>query len=478
MNEIEAQISEWKSAVLKHRAVSSEDVEELEGHLRDQIAELSSGGPSSSGPSSSGLSSGGLSEEEAFLIAVRRIGATDKVTAEFARVHSDRLWKQLTAIQSEPASTPRFVWMVVFAIAAAIAMQIGRLFWTADTGLGGGLSSGTGSSGSWFFRSLGLFLFVPLVAWFVFLRKPGWKLAAILAAISAGLVAASWLFPFGTQSTAPDGVSASEIVFGLHLPILLWLVAGIAFLARQWRSQERRMDFYRFSGEWLIYYTLIAIGGWILMMLTAAILMPFSWQVISELYFWLIPSGMAGAVIVAAWLVEAKQSIIENLAPVLAAIFTPLFALLISASAVLYLATRVWVNFNRELLLSFDALLLVVVALVVYGISARDSARPVGANDWIRFAAVVSAIVLDGLVLVSMLSRIGEYGLTPNRVAAFGLNLILLLNLLGTVWFSLRHLTGRATISGLERWQTEYLPVYFAWLAFVVLLLPVLFSFA
>lgn len=474
MSGIEDQISEWKSAVLKHRAVSSEDVEELEGHLRDQIAELTSGGPGSSGQGSSGLT-----EEEAFLIAVRRIGATDKVTAEFARVHSNRLWKQLTAIQAEPASTPKLVWMVVFALAAAIAMQIGRLFWTADTGSGGMWSSGIGSSGTWFLRSYGLFLFLPLVAWFVFLKKPGRKLTIILAAVSVGLIAAAWLFPFTSQSPALDGTfSASEIVFALHLPILLWLVAGIAFLARQWRSQERRMDFYRFSGEWLIYYTLIAIGGYILMMLTAAILMPFSWQVTYEVYFWLIPSGMAGAVIVAAWLVEAKQSIIENLAPVLAAIFTPLFALLISASAVLYLATRVWVNFNRELLLSFDALLLVVVALVVYGISARESTRPVGANDWIRFVAVLSAIVLDGLVLASMIGRIGEYGLTPNRVAALGLNLILLLNLLGTVWFSLRHLTGRATIGGLERWQTGYLPVYFAWLAFVVLLLPALFGFA
>src|SRR5688572_31940123 len=32
---------------------------------------------------------------------------------------------------------------------------------------------------------------------------------------------------------------------------------------------------------------------------------------------WLIPCGAMGALIVASWLVEAKQSVIENMAPVL-----------------------------------------------------------------------------------------------------------------------------------------------------------------
>jgi hypothetical protein len=36
--------------------------------------------------------------------------------------------------------------------------------------------------------------------------------------------------------------------------------------------------------------------------------------------------GGAGAVIVASWLVEAKQSVIENMAPVLTRLFTPFFA--------------------------------------------------------------------------------------------------------------------------------------------------------
>src|SRR5690606_20786877 len=171
------------------------------------------------------------------------------------------------------------------------------------------------------------------------------------------------------------------------------------------RSSARRMDFLRFSGEWAIYYTLIALGGAVLVGLTLLVLTPISPEATDVVGTWVVPSGAAGAVIVAAWLVEAKKSIIETVAPVLTAIFTPLFAVMLVVAAVAYLVSGVWRDFDRELLAGFDLLLLVVVALVVYGISARDTTKGTGVMDAIRLCAVAAAVVLDGLVLVSMLAR-------------------------------------------------------------------------
>ncbi|MDQ1514049.1 MAG: hypothetical protein QOC59_1891, partial [Microbacteriaceae bacterium] len=186
----------------------------------------------------------------------------------------------------------------------------------------------------------------------------------------------------------------------------------------------------------------------------------------------------AGAVVVAAWLVEAKKSVIENIAPVLTAIFTPLFAVMLVVSAVLYAAVGIGRRFDRNLLTGFDVLLLVVLALVLYGLSARDPLRRAGLMDGLRLAAVVAALVLDLLVLGSMLARLGEFGFTANRVAALGLNLLLVVDLAGTAWFSGRLLAGRAGAVRLERWQTAYLPVLGLWAAFVVIVLPPLFGFA
>ena len=97
--------------------------------------------------------------------------------------------------------------------------------------------------------------------------------------------------------------------------------------------------------------------------------------------------------------------------------------------------------------------------------------------DGIQLVAVVSALVLDVMVLGAMIARIGDLGFTPNRTAALGLNLVLLVNLAGAAWLSARFLTGRSRLHSLERWQTTYLPVFALWAAAVVVVLPLLFAF-
>jgi len=97
--------------------------------------------------------------------------------------------------------------------------------------------------------------------------------------------------------------------------------------------------------------------------------------------------------------------------------------------------------------------------------------------DRIQLVAVVSALALDLMVLASIVARIGDLGFTANRTAVLGLNLVLLVNLAGAAWLSVRFLRGRTRLHRLERWQTGYLPVFALWAATVVVVLPLLFSF-
>jgi hypothetical protein len=83
-------------------------------------------------------------------------------------------------------------------------------------------------------------------------------------------------------------------------------------------------------------------------------------------------------VLVSAWLVSAKQRVIENIAPVLTKVFTPLFTLMMLALIVASVMQWNLVDGSRDLLIAFDFVLVVVVALLVYSISARDPARPPG----------------------------------------------------------------------------------------------------
>jgi hypothetical protein len=190
------------------------------------------------------------------------------------------------------------------------------------------------------------------------------------------------------------------------------------------------------------------------------------------------PCGAAGAVLVASWLVEAKQSVVENMAPVLTRLFTPLFAALLLT----FLGTVLWtgrgIDISRNVLIAFDLLLVVVLGLLLYSVSARDPRSPPGAFDLLQVVLVASALLADAVALWAIAARIGEFGFTPNRVAALGENVILLVNLAWSAVLYVRFLRGRGSFASVERWQTSYAPVYAAWAALVVIVFPLVFAFA
>ena len=237
------------------------------------------------------------------------------------------------------------------------------------------------------------------------------------------------------------------------------------------------MDFIRFTGELFIYYVLIALGGGVLMALSVGIFEAIGIKMEPYIQNWIVPCGAVGATVIASWLVEAKQSVIENMAPVLTRIFAPLFALLLIAFIVTMASTGLAIDVKREVLILFDLLLVVVFGLVLYSASARDSTSAPGVADWIQLTLVGTALVVDVLALWAIGSRITEFGFTPNRVAALGENIVLLVNLGGAALLYAGFIRGRAAFSRLCDWQTFYLYVLAAWAAVVAFIFPPLFAY-
>jgi hypothetical protein len=445
MDGVESQIAEWRAYVAKAPAVNGRDIDELDAHLRDQIAELNAAG---------------LTADEAFLVAVKRMGDLDTLSREFAREHRGRLWKQLVLSGEEEPARPSSGWFqaLVFALAAAIAVQVARL-----------AAHFPEEEPEWLLRNISLFVLPFLAVYFARRRQLDTRRWVLTAAPFVLVALVVNLYPYRAGS-------ATELLVAAHLPVLLWFAVAYPYMGGTIRSHERRMDFVRFTGEWVIYYALIALGGGVLLGLTALIFEPIGTDV-ERVVEWVLPSGAAGAAIVAAWLVESKQHVVENMAPVLTMLFTPLFAVMLTVATATYAVSGVAGAFDRELLGVFDALLVVVLGLVLYAMSAREPSQPAGLTDRVQLLAVGSALVLDVMVLGAMAARIGDLGLTPNRAAALGLNLVLLVNLARAAWLSMRFLTGRIAFHRLEQWQTSYLPIFALWAATVVAILPPLFDF-
>ncbi|MEH0938363.1 permease prefix domain 1-containing protein [Micromonospora psammae] len=393
-SDLEGQIAEWRAYTQRRRELHHTDAEELEDHLRSRITELTEAG---------------LRADEAFLIAVKRMGSLDELSREFAREHSERLWKQLV-LPGEPDS----------AVAARSRREL-----------------------------------------------PVMVLCAAVAALA--IKVPSW---FGLDFSEDDaGFYARNFS-------LFALVVGVAYTGGDWRSGRRRMDFIRFTGEWLIYFALIGLGGGVLTAFTVGTFGAIGLDAEGFVESWLLPCGAVAAVIVAAWLVEAKQSVIENMAPVLTRVFTPLFAAALLAFLVAFIWTNNGIDVERDALILFNLLLVIVLGLLLYAISARDlTARP-GLFDRLQLALVVSALIIDVLVLLAITGRITEFGFSPNKSAALGENLILLTNLAWSAWLFTGFVRGRMPFARLERWQTRYLIVYAVWAWTVVLAFPLVFNFA
>jgi hypothetical protein len=446
---LEQQIDQWRSYLRRRQALRPVDLTEMEARLRRQIA---------------ALAGAGLAGDEAFLVAVKRMGRDDAVSREFARDHSERLWKQLVALPSDSGEArgralKDALVAVGLAVAAALFIKVPALF-------GVQIDQAPGFYG----RNASFFVLPLLTVYFAWKRRlaPATLPWLALCFVAAGVFGNVYPFSHGGHT---------EVLTVLHLPIVLWLVMGVAYAADRWRHVEGRMDFIRFTGELFIYYVLIALGGGVL---TGFMAMTFQAIGIDPEHFlqrWLVPCGAVGAVLVGSWLVEAKQSVIENMAPVLTRLFTPLFAALL----ITFLAAMLWtgrgVNIERNVLITFDLLLVVVLGLLLYSLSARDPQSPPGFFDVLQIVLVILALLADAVTLWAIAARISEFGFSPNRVAALGENVILLVNLAWSAVLYIRFLRGRGSFSSLERWQTDYLWVYAVWAALVVILFPPVFGY-
>lgn len=457
---IESQITEWRSYLLRRRTIDHTDVDELEDHLRSQISELGTAG---------------LSADESFLVAIKRIGGVNELSREFAREQSSRLWKQLVlaggSVRDRSASEyAAFAIMACFAIGAALAFKLPAAFGVDPFATGTSNGPNVSADASFYLRNASLLALPFLIGLLTWKRSLPVR---VVAALALPFIAAAILvnvFPF-------DRGGDTELLVAIHLPILLWLVAGVAYLGGAWHADAPRMDFARFTGEWFIYYTLIAFGGGVLCAITLGVFQAINIDVAPVIQSWVLPCGAVGAVVVVAWLVEAKQSVIENMAPVLTAVFTPLFAVMLVAAIVGMALTGNFIDAERNVLILFDLLLVLVLGLVLYSISARDSDASPMLMDGVQLVLVVSALVIDVLALAAILSRITEFGFTPNRTAGLGLNVILLANLAWSAWLLAAFLRGKRQFPDLERWQTRYIPAYALWAAIVVVVFPPLFGF-
>lgn len=427
--------------------LSAGDVQDLEDHLRDGMEELQKVG---------------LSEDEAFLIAVRRMGSSTALAGELAQVDSDRTWKQLSRPDAppEPENRIEVVWVV---LGTLIAAALGKLPLLFGIGLDG---AGTAV----YLRNTALFTLPVLTLGYYFARRFHSGLLGLIGLAFLAAASAINLYPFRSEGS-------TFFLAVLHLPLLLWLVFGLAYTSGEWRTTRSVWDFIRFSGEFVIYCVLLGLGGLVLLGLTTVFFEALGLPAEDFIMEWVGYSGLLGLPVVAAYLVEKKRSLIENIAPVLARIFIPMF-LVVTVAFIAAALTRLpaFVQ-DRNLLITVDGLLALVTGMVLYDLSARDPEAPFTGGDLMSLLLMGAALVIDVMALSGIVGRLSQFGFSPNKVAALGENILLLVNLAGLLVGYVRFRWGGGTRKSILAWQVWCMPAYLLWLAWVVFALPPIYRF-
>ena len=229
----------------------------------------------------------------------------------------------------------------------------------------------------------------------------------------------------------------SIILAYLHLPIFLWVLLGLAFTGNEYGIGSARLAYLKFNGEFCILYASMAISGMLLTALTMQ-LFRFVGMDISEFYFKnVVLFGAAALAIVATYLVSRNLKLAKNIAPYIAKIFSPL----VLVTLLVYLITVIWVGKNpfldRDFLLSFNGILLSVLAVTIFSITESGTDEKKNISDYINFALIVLALIIDSVALSAIVFRLSSYGITPNRLAVLGVNILIWANL---IWIMLSYM--------------------------------------
>jgi hypothetical protein len=312
------------------------------------------------------------------------------------------------------------------------------------------------------------FGYLPFLAIFFVLQQPPKK--AILYVVFGSILAAI-LFVNFLPREGTDSILLSQ----LHLPVFLWLLIGLAFTGNEFRVHSARLSFLRFNGNFAVVYGIMAVGGIVLTGLTISLFTMVDLEIVDIYMENVVVFGAAALAIVATYLVVNNLALPKNIVPMIAKIFSPL----ILTTLVVYLITILWVGKNpfldRDFLLVFNGVLLIVLAITIFSITERGESQGRTISDSINFALIVLALIIDAVALSAIVFRLTSYGLTPNRLAVLGVNIVVLVHLAWILFTYFRFLRGKASLVVIQDVVAMYLPVYGIWAAVVAFTFPLLF---
>ena len=262
----------------------------------------------------------------------------------------------------------------------------------------------------------------------------------------------------------------------MHLPILMWAFFGLVYIDFDLKDAFKRIDYIRYNGDLAVLMAIMVIAGAILSGIIVTLFDTIGVN-IEEIYVEnVVLIGAVSIPIVATFITRNFQSLTNKIAPIIANIFSPL--VLVAALVFLVALTVSGKNLfeDRDFLLVFNIMLLGVMAVIVFSVSETFANPTSKFNTMVLFILSILTVIIDGIALSAIFYRLGAYGITPNRLAVLGSNILVFGNLLWLILELYKVNFKKADISRIEFSIAKYLPVYLIWVLFVLFGFPLIFG--
>jgi hypothetical protein len=341
---------------------------------------------------------------------------------------------------------------------------------TLITGMVAKIPAFTSVTGEFFYpRNLGFLGFTMLIVYFSWKEKISVK--KVIVPFLSVLIAAFYI------NLLPNNYNDSIILACIHLPIFLWMIAGYLFVGGELKSTQKKIDYLRFNGDFVVMTAIIMLSGFLFSAITIGLFSLIGIN-IEEFYGEKIAVwGLSAVPILVTYLVKNNPQLVNKISPVIARIFTPI----VFITLLIFLATIIYTGKNlyddRNFLMIFNALLIGVMAIILFSITEATKKKNERINLLFLVGLSMLTIIVNGIALSAIVFRINEFGITPNRLAVIGANLLIFVNLLFVAYKLFMILKGKDELHKVEIVIALFIPIYGIWAALVTFFLPLIFNF-
>lgn len=316
------------------------------------------------------------------------------------------------------------------------------------------------------------FIFLPmLTAWFAWKQNiHAKKLLFVSVVFIVSCVYINLLPDFNKSDTS--------MLACIHLPLSLWAILGFIFIGNKPEDLQKRVDFLRYNGDLLVMIAIILIAGGILTGVTFRLFELIDLKIEDFYVKYVVVWGLSSAPIIGTWLVQTNPQLVNKVSPVIAKLFTPLVLIMLIIYLIAVIVTRKDPYNDREFLIIFNLLLAGVMAIILFSIAGTPKDQENKINTSLLFALSIVTILVSCIALSAVVFRIAKMGITPNRLAVSGGNLLMLINLLIISYRLYKTIKYSYEMEKVENSLASFLPVYWLWTLLVTFLFPLIFRFS